>query len=194
MARNIPILRFILLLTLAFAAFFVCPGNAAWAQESPDVGAPASKSKSSVSPALRGFSEFGMGVLFGTLSGGSALITGILVNPMDIRPALISAAILYPAGIGCGAILGGYLTDTKSSYWEPFVGAFSGALIADVTAYFLAEDYPIFSAILVIALPLVTTLIAMETSHAWRDREDKHRDGYKSSSQAIMPLSFGFGF
>lgn len=164
----------------------------ACAQQSPDVGA-VTKNDDAAHPALRGFAEFGMGTLFGTLTGGTALITSLILKPTDIRPAFISSAILYPIGIASGAILGGYLTDSKSSYWEPFVGAFSGALIADITAYFLSEDAPVLSAILVIALPIVTTLIAMETSHAWRDRNQSHPKGHKTE-KVIMPLSFGFGF
>ena len=176
----------ILSIFLCFAMFASIEASA---QESPDVGS-VEKKDNPAHPALRGFAEFGMGTLFGTLTGGTGLITGLVLKPTDLRPALISAAILYPIGIGCGAILGGYLTDTKSSYWEPFVGAFSGALVADVTAYFLSDDYPIFSALLVLILPLVTTLIAMETSHAWREREERSRDMRRTA----MPLSFGFAF
>ncbi len=172
-----------------FLCFAMLTGIEAMAQESPDVGSVETK-KDAAHPALRGFAEFGMGTLFGTLTGGTGLITGLVLKPTDLRPALISAAILYPIGIGCGAILGGYLTDTKSSYWEPFVGAFSGALIADITAYYLSDDYPIFTAILVLILPLVTTVIAMETSHAWREHEERSRD----MGRTVMPLSFGFAF
>lgn len=177
---------------LCAVVFWTLPVQSAFAQESPDVGS-VEKKDDAAHPALRGFAEFGMGALFGTLTGGTSLITGIILKPSDLRPALISSAILYPVGIGCGAILGGYLTDTKSGYWEPFVGAFAGALVADVTAYFLSEDYPIFSAVLVIAFPLITTLIAMETSHAWHDRDESRVAGRKMD-RAYMPFSIGFGF
>ncbi len=188
--KTIYIIRSLFLAIGILIAFNEMSENA-YAQESPDVGS-VEKKDDAAHPALRGFAELGMGALFGTISGGTALITSLVLKPTDIRPALISSAILYPIGIGCGAILGGYLTDTKSGYWEPFVGAFTGALVADVTAYFLSEDYPIFSGILVIVLPLVTTLIAMETSHAWHDREDSHKR--ESLDKAVMPLSFGFAF
>ncbi|MBS7381967.1 MAG: hypothetical protein KIG72_11970, partial [Bradymonadales bacterium] len=95
---------------------------------------------------------------------------------------------VYPAGVAAGAILGGYLTDSKSHYWEPFVGAYAGALIADLTAYFLQKDYPVFSALLVIILPIITTTIAIETSHERRKSADK------SSNRAYMPLSLQFTF
>lgn len=176
----------ILCIFLCFSLFTSIEANA---QDSPDVGSTA-KSDDAAHPALRGFAEFGMGTLFGTLTGGTGLLTGLFVKPTDLRPAMISAAILYPIGIGCGAILGGYLTDTKSSYWEPFVGAFSGALIADITAYYLSKDYPILSAVLVLILPLVTTVIAMETSHAWHEHEERRND----LRRTVMPLSFGFAF
>lgn len=147
--------------------------------------------------ALRGFSEFGMGTLIGTAVGGTAFLTSLFLKPWDLRPAFISGAILYPAGIAAGAILGGYLTDSKSGYWEPFVGAFAGALIADLTAYFLSEDYPIMSAILVLVLPIVTTLVAMEYSHvrhAQDERRALHQAVTRRSREAVMPFSIGFGF
>ena len=153
--------------------------NPAMAQDSPDF-VPVVKKDDSAHWALRGFAEIGMGTLFGTVAGGSALVTGVLVNPAELKPTLIAAAILYPAGIAGGAILGGYLTDSKSTYWEPFVGAYAGALVADITAYFLSDEYPTFSAVLVIALPILSTLMAMECSHAREKR--------------VMPVSFGFTF
>lgn len=181
------ILYFIaIVLGLCFAGIYTAPD--AYAQESPDV-IQTQKKKETAHPALRMFSEFGMGTLFGTAVGGTALLTSLLVNPKDLRPAIISAAILYPAGIASGAILGGWLTDTKSGYWQPFVGAYAGALIADLTAYFLADDYPICSAILVLVTPIVTTLVAMETSHYWKN--DKKSD---KTSQNVMPLMVSFGF
>ncbi len=65
-----------------------------------------------------------------------------------------------------GVILGGYVTQSYSNYWAPFVGAYAGALVADVTALFLSDDYPTLSAILVITLPVITSVVAAEVSHA----------------------------
>ena len=120
-------------------------------------------------PVLRGFAEFGMGAVTGTVVSGTTLITGLLLNPGNWYPTLITSAILYPGSIESGAILGGLLTDSKSGYWQPFFGAYAGALIADITAYFLVDDYPIFSALLVLITPIVTTVVAMETSHYWKN-------------------------
>lgn len=185
----------LLLSALLIASFGVVHPNALYAQQSPDVVADVVQKKDDTAhPALRGFAEAGMGLLFGTIAGGTSLITSLVLSPRDLKPALISSALLYPAGLAAGAILGGYLTDTQSGYWEPFVGAFVGAAIADVSAYFLAEDYPIFSAILVIALPLVTTIIAMETSHAWNDHESPSKENPMQAPKAYMPFSLGFGF
>lgn len=132
---------------------------------------PEITSGSHVNAGLRGFAEAGMGTVFGAVAGGGALFTGLLVSAKrhktDLTGTFAAAAILYPAGVASGAILGGYLGGSRSGYWEPFVGAFTGAAIADITAYFLSEDYPVLCAVLVIVLPIVTTTIAMETSHAW---------------------------
>lgn len=154
------------------------------------------------SDALRGTAEAGFGILFGTLAGSIPLMTGLGIEIHDLfqyrnpfyRPfiqegTMIATAIAYPLGVASGVILGGYLTDSQSHYWEPFVGAFSGALIADVTAYFLQEDYPIFSALLVILLPVVTTVIAVETSHAFRKQEKK-----EARERAFMPIQMQFSF
>ncbi|MBO4349712.1 MAG: hypothetical protein J6A01_02045 [Proteobacteria bacterium] len=181
-------LLYLIVLMLGLCLAGIYPASQAYAQESPDV-VQNQKKNDTAHPALRMFSEFGMGTLFGTAVGGTALLTSLLVKPTDLRPAIISAAILYPAGIASGAILGGWLTDTKSGYWEPFVGAYAGALIADLTAYFLADDYPICSAILVLVTPIITTLVAMETSHYWK--KDKKSD---KTSQTVMPLMVSFGF
>ena len=138
-----------------------------------------------------------MGVLFGTLVGGTSLITGLVLskNEKDFNTVLIVSGLLYPAGLASGAILGGYLTDSRSGYWEPFVGAYAGALVADVAAYFLMDDYPILSAILVLVLPIVTTLVAMETSHAWKDYSGQHSIGGGWDMERVyMPLSYGFRF
>lgn len=180
--------RYLVLLCFLFGVclFGAVPESEAFAQDSPDVAA---KKDDTAHPALRMFSEFGMGTLMGSVVGGTALLTGIFVNPMDYKPALISAAILYPAGIASGAILGGYLTDSKSGYWQPFVGAYAGALIADLTAYFLSDDYPVFCAILVIATPIITTLAAMEASHYWKKAPKSDK-----TSQTVMPLMVSFGF
>lgn len=186
-----------LLLALFLAIFAAIPAES-YAQESPDTGdVQAEKKKSAAHPALRGFSEAGMGILFGTLAGGTAFITSLYVKKTDIRPALISGAILYPIGIASGAILGGYLTDSQSGYWEPFVGAFVGAGIADLTAYFLSEDWPIFSALLVLLLPVVTTVLAMEVSHARRSRDVRFPEVMNAQApmeRVVMPFSLSFGF
>lgn len=191
-------IRSVLLLLALLFGMSVCLPQEAFAQTSPDSGdVQSQKQNSAAHPALRGFSEAGMGILFGTLAGGAALLTSLYVNQTDIRPAMISAGILYPAGIAAGAILGGYLTDSQSGYWEPFVGAFVGAAVADVTAYFLAEDWPILSAILVIALPVVTTLLAMETSHAFRSHEERAVPVFPAQApmeRVVMPISLSFGF
>lgn len=188
----------IILLSASFVFTFVCglmtPSHAV-AQVPPDV--TTEKINPDAHPALRGFSEFAMGALIGTATGGTAFITSLYLKPWDLRPAFISGAILYPIGIASGAILGGYLTDSKSGYWEPFVGAFAGALIADVTAYFLSDDYPVMSAILVLVLPIVTTLVAMECSHARHARNEKralHQAVTRRSRDAFVPFSIGFGF
>ncbi len=181
------ILSFIVIvLGLCFAGFY--PATYVHAQESPDV-AQNQKKGNTAHPALRMFSEFGMGTLFGTAVGGAALLTGIFAKPTDLRPALISSAILYPAGIASGAILGGWLTDTKAGYWQPFVGAYAGALVADLTAYFLSDDYPVFCAILVLVTPIVTTLVVMEASHYWKNVKKPDK-----TSQTVMPLMVSFGF
>ena len=140
--------------------------------------------------ALRGFAEIGMGALFGAAVGGGALVSGVLIDRRSIKTTLIVSAALYPAGVAGGAILGGYLTDSKSTYWEPFVGAYAGALVADLTAYYLANDYPTLSAVLVITLPILSTLMVMEFSHL----REKHGKKGKQSEFVIMPLSYGFSF
>ena len=162
---------------------------------------PATASADDASAATRISGEAGMGILFGAVAGGVGLVTPLIVGlssgpPTDryVGTALITGGILYPIGIASGAILGGYLTDTKCGYWEPFVGAFAGAAIADVTAFFLAEDYPTFSAILVIALPIITTMVAMETSHYWGHTGRSDRNDAQQAPRAFMPLSFGMQF
>lgn len=150
---------------------------------------------------LRVTSVVGFGTLFGTIAGSIPLLSGMGIqvhdivkyrdpnrHPFLIEGTLIASALVYPAGVAAGAILGGYLTDSQSGYWEPFVGAYAGALIADITAYFLQEDYPIFSAVLVILLPIITTTIAAETSHHWR------KTSQKSDDRAFMPLNLQFSF
>ena len=141
--------------------------------------------------AARGAAEIGMGALCGAAIGGGVFLTGILVdptNPRSIKATLAVSGIVYPAAVASGAILGGYLTDSRSSYWEPFVGAYAGALIADLTAYFLSDDYPVFTALLVMVLPIITTTIAMESSHARRSHSDKR------VTTSYMPLTYGFSF
>lgn len=122
-------------------------------------------------PVLRGFSEIALGTVFGTVAAGIPIITGVFVNPRKFEGPLIAAAILYPAGVASGVILGGHVTQSYSNYWAPFVGAYAGAVVADVTALFISDDYPIFSAILVITLPVVTSVIASEVSHANRKHD-----------------------
>ena len=163
-----------------------------------DVGNPQKKS-SEAHPALRGFAEVGMGALFGTIAGGTSFVTGVYLaakhRSTDLTATFVTSAVLYPLGVASGAILGGYLTDSRSGYWQPFVGAFSGALIADVTAYFLADDYPVLSALLVVLLPIITTTIAMETSHAWKKRSDRLvGEPCVGTRQAWLHLSFKFAF
>lgn len=154
--------------------------------------------------------EAGFGILFGTIAGSVPLITGLGISYTDFqknpffpkeRPylmesTLIASAILYPAGVACGNILGGYMTDSRSGYWEPFVGAYVGAVIADVTAYFLQEDAPIFSAILVLLLPVITSTIAMETAHSIKKHGERSRylDQKRSANRAFMPFSFKVSF
>lgn len=133
-------------------------------------------------PALRGFSELALGTLFGTAAAGIPIITGVFVNPFKLRGPLIAAALLYPAGVASGVVLGGHVTQSYSNYWAPFVGAYAGAVVADLTAYFLAEDYPYLSAALVLALPVITSVVAAEVSHARR----KH--------DAYYPLMISFPF
>ena len=124
-------------------------------------------------PVLRGFSELAFGTVLGTAVAGVPIISGVFFNPFKLEGPLIAAAFLNPAGVASGVILGGYLTQSYSNYWAPFVGAYAGAIVADITAFFLSDDYPIMSAILVIALPIVTSVIAAEASHA----HEKH-DAY----------------
>ena len=147
--------------------------------------------------AARGAAEIGMGTLFGAVAGGTVFLTGVLINkhrfavsPSNIKTTLVMSGIVYPAAIASGAILGGYLTDSRSTYWEPFVGAFAGALVADVTAYYLVDDYPIFTALLVLILPIVTTTVVMEASHA----RHKHDRSNNSLATAYTPLTYSFSF
>ena len=171
------------------AGLFFCPFTA-YAQDNPDyVKSPVSEDNSA-HWALRGFSEIGMGLLFGTAAGGGALITGALIDPGNIEYTLLASALIYPAGVASGAILGGYLTDSKSTYWEPFVGAYAGALIADITAYYISDDYPFLSSALVMLLPIFTTLMVMECSHA----REKAKDNRSKYGTTVMPLSFGMSF
>ena len=166
----------------------------AWAQDNPDYSTTTEVKKDNTAHwAFRGFAEIGMGTLFGTVAGGTSLITGVLVNPQNLKPTLIASAILYPAGVASGAILGGYLTDSKSTYWEPFVGAYAGALVADITAYFLSDEYPTLSAVLVIVMPILSTLMVMECSHA-REKPKASKEHTIEPATAAMPLSFGFNF
>lgn len=149
------------------------------------------KVKKPVHAALRVTSEVGFATLFGTLAASPALISGVAIEPWNLKPYMISAAILYPAGVACGSILGGYITDSKSNYWAPFVGAYVGAAFADVTAYFLSNDYPVFSALLVLILPIVTSTIASEYSHYVNNRG---KAASNSLNSRRMPISFGFSF
>ena len=123
-------IRTFMAMLIALAGFCLFP-VCGWAQDNPDY-AVTTEDINKDAPAhwgLRGFAEIGMGTLFGTVAGGTALVTGVLVSPENIKTTLIVSAFLYPAGVASGAILGGYLTDSKSTYWEPFVGAYAGALI-----------------------------------------------------------------
>lgn len=190
MPSNLKYLLVVLVFSLLTLGL-IAPKEAV-AQTSPDVASISNKKDEAAHPALRIFSEFGMGTLFGTLAGGTSLVTQLIFRPDDIKTAFITSAILYPTGIACGTILGGYLTDSKSGYWEPFVGAFSGALIADITAYFLMEDYPVVSALLVLLTPIITSIVAMETSHYWKEAKKPSRSG--STSQTVVPLSLSFAF
>ncbi len=140
--------------------------------------------------AARGAAEIGMGTLFGAAAGGSVFITGLFLNPNNYIPTIAISGIVYPAAVASGAILGGYLTDSRSTYWEPFVGAYAGAIVADITSYFLVDDYPVFSALFVLILPIVTTTVVMEASHARRSHSDKRR----TTATAVMPLSYSFSF
>lgn len=159
------------------------------------------KISSVASDPLRITAQAGFATLFGTIAGSIPLATGVGIQIHDVltyrtanyRPfvmegSLIAAAILYPAGVASGVILGGYLTDSRSHYWEPFVGAYIGALLADMTACFLQEDWPIFSAILVIVLPIVTSTVAAEASH------ERRRSAKSTNERVIMPLNLKFSF
>ncbi|MCL2326728.1 MAG: hypothetical protein FWC40_09575 [Proteobacteria bacterium] len=172
---------------LLFLAWF-CLGQASFAHAQPAEGDAPSARKDVANPAVRMTAEVGFSLLFGTAAGGAGLITGLVVHRESPVPGLVAGALLYPAGVASGVILGGYLTDSKSSYWAPFVGAYAGAAIADLTAYFLADDYPVFSAVLVLALPVVMSMLATETSHYRRNRASG------GTARVSMPLSFGFSF
>ena len=163
-----------------------------YAQDSIPPESGRQKRSDPASAPLRMTAEVGLGTLFGTIAGSIPLMSGMGIQihdlvkyrdpnrrPFIVEGTLIATAIVYPAGVAAGAILGGYLTDSKSHYWEPFV---------DLTAYFLQKDYPVFSALLVIILPIITTTIAIETSHERRKSADK------SSNRAYMPLSLQFTF
>ena len=76
---------------------FLCPFTA-YAQDNPDYVTPAVNEDNSAHWALRGFSEIGMGLLFGTAAGGGALITGALIDPKNIKYTLLASAIIYPRG------------------------------------------------------------------------------------------------
>ena len=140
--------------------------------------------------AVRGVAEVGMGTLFGAAVGGGALVTGAFIDPKSLKTTMAVSAALYPAAVASGAILGGHLTKSKSNYWAPFVGAYAGAAVADVTAYFLSDEYPTLSAVLVIVLPIVSTVVAMECSHYF----DKSPGKGKKTETVVMPLSYGFAF
>jgi hypothetical protein len=140
--------------------------------------------------AARGAAEIGLGAVLGAAGGGSIFITGLLLNPNNYKTTLVISGIVYPAAVASGAILGGYITDSRSTYWEPFVGAYAGAIVADITSYFLSDDYPVFTALLVLILPIVTTTVAMEASHARRSHSSKR----PAAATTYMPLSYSFSF
>ena len=73
------------------------------------------KSSKSAHWAARGAAEVGMGALMGAAVGGSAFLTGLLVNPRAFKTTLIISGIRYPTAVASGAILGGYLTDSRST-------------------------------------------------------------------------------
>lgn len=123
-------------------------------------------------PCLRGFAELGFGALFGTIAGGTPFLIGVFKDPYHLTVPFTLAGLLYPAGVASGMIMGGYLTDSYSNYWAPFVGAYAGALVADVTAYFLADEYPVLSAMLVLLLPIATSMVATEISHTHHKHDE----------------------
>ena len=201
MTSNFNRLIVVFALFASFFALSMALPSQSYAQDSipPEIGRQ--KRSDPASAPLRMTAEVGLGTLFETIAGSIPLMSGMGIQihdlvkyrdpnrrPFIVEGTLIATAIVYPAGVAAGAILGGYLTDSKSHYWEPFVGAYAGALIADLTAYFLQKDYPVFSALLVIILPIITTTIAIETSHERRKSADK------SSNRAYMPLSLQFTF
>ncbi len=175
----------------------VCAQDPAWIY--PEI--TRQKISSPASDPQRISAQAGFGTLFGAVAASIPLATGVGIQIHDIvtyrnpahRPyvmegSLIAAALLYPAGVASGVILGGYLTDSQSHYWEPFVGAYIGAALADMTAYFLQEDWPILSAVLVIVLPVVTATIAAEASH------ERRKSAENSKKRAFMPLNIHFSF
>jgi len=159
--------RTLLVLATFFAAWFM-PFAPAEAQAEPTITSGVTDDPAH--PCLRGFAEIGFGTLFGTIAGGVPFISTLFAKH-DVPLALGLGAALYPAGVASGMIMGGYLTDSYSNYWAPFVGAYAGAIFADVTAYFIAEDYPNFAALFVLIFPIVTATIATEVSHTRNKRE-----------------------
>ncbi len=159
----------LLIIFSLFLATLTAPFAVHEAQAEPTITSGVVEDPSS--PYLRGFSEIAFGALFGAAAAGAPILTGVFTDPFHLAAPLSIAAVLYPAGVASGMILGGYLTDSYSNYWAPFVGAYAGAIVADVTAYFLVDKYPTFSAFLVMILPIITSAVATEVSHTRNKKE-----------------------
>ena len=85
----------VMVLGLCFAGVY--PVSSVYAQESPDV-VQNQKKDNTAHPALRMFSEFGMGTVMGTAVGGTALLAGLfadtfLVNGCFSLPSLSGQAL-----------------------------------------------------------------------------------------------------
>ncbi|MFA5623976.1 MAG: hypothetical protein WC966_02815 [Bradymonadales bacterium] len=183
-------LAFVLL--FAFGATFAAPH--AYPQEQPppiEEDDPYAGERTRRHAALRVFSEFSFGAIFGAVALGTPIITNLVVSPPESlakMPGFWVALATYPAAVGGGTLLGGWLAGGQSSAWQPFVGAYSAAVVADIIAYFTIEYVPEFAAALIIALPIIGAITAYEISD---HLEMKSR---KSQKRVFVPIVYQFSF
>ena len=144
--------------------------------------------------ALRIFSEFSFSAIFGALVGGAPVVIGAATHPYTFTgfPELWISAAIYPAAVASGTILGGWMSGGSGGYWEPFVGAYVGGIVADTIAFFAMDKVPTLSAIFCIAFPIIASIAAYEISD-YLKQTDNHST-VDAKSKIFMPFSYSFAF